>query len=68
MRKTSIITLLLIAMVMNACTKQAKDEQAEFLSVKKIHFKEYDISAILGMPADLVVLDDLVIESAHHYL
>ncbi len=61
MRITSIIILSLINLFFNGCNMQTETDYTEFLSVKKIHFDEYNIPAKLGMPVDMVVHNDFVI-------
>jgi hypothetical protein len=61
MKIPSFTTFAFIVLFFNGCNRQTEMNYAEFLSVKNIHFDEYNISVILGMPVDMVVLNDLVI-------
>ncbi len=61
MRNLFIIILFLIILFLNGCNRLTKKDYAEFQSVKTIHLNEHSIPSILGMPADMVVQNDLVI-------
>lgn len=61
MRNVSIINVFLIILFFNGCSRFKEKDYTEFQSVKTIHLNEYKVPDILGMPADMVVQNDLVI-------
>ena len=48
-------------MVLNACKTPLGTNYADFMTAKNIQLDEHNISALLGQPHDMVVVDDLII-------
>lgn len=48
-------------MVFNACNRPTATNYADFMTTKNIQLDEHNISALLGMPGDMVVVNDLII-------
>jgi hypothetical protein len=63
MKATSSLFFILIVLVFNACNSPSADysKYSDFMSVKTIQFEEHDASVLLGMPMDMLVMNDLVI-------
>ena len=59
----SFIFFILIVLVFNACnSKSGPDSKySDFMSVKNIQLEEHDVSVLLGMPMDMLVMNDLII-------
>jgi hypothetical protein len=60
MKIPSYIFLILIVLVLNACNNKSVP-YSDFVSVKNVQFEEHDVSILLGMPMDMLVMNDLVI-------
>jgi hypothetical protein len=54
-------SIFLIVLLLNSCSRQQEINYADFPSVKNISFNEHNISAMLGMPMDMVIMNDLII-------
>ena len=67
MKTPSIIFFILIVLALNACNTQSKNDSeiSEFMTVKEIRFDEHNISALLGMPMDMLLMNDLLIVLDH---
>jgi hypothetical protein len=63
MKTPSSLFFILIVLVFNACNSPSADysKYSDFMSVKNIQFEEHDASVLLGMPMDMLVMNDLVI-------
>ena len=61
MKILTVSFFVLIVMVLNACITPPETNYANFMTTKNIQLDEHNISALLGMPGDMVVLNDLII-------
>jgi len=50
-----------IVMVLNACNRPTATNYAVFMTTKNIQLDEHNISAMLGMPMDILVVNDIII-------
>jgi hypothetical protein len=64
MKTPSFILFVLISLVINAC-KSPSVQYSEFLTAKSIQFEEHDVSVLLGMPMDMLLMNDLLIVLDH---
>jgi hypothetical protein len=66
MKTPTFIFFILIISVLNACNSNSVhysdySDYSDFVTVKNIQFDEHNVSVILGMPWDMVVMNDMVI-------
>lgn len=63
MKTSSFIFFILIVLVLNACSSNSVNysDYSDFTTVKNIQFDEHNASVLLGMPMDMVVMNDLII-------
>ena len=64
MKTPSFILFIFIVLVLNAC-KRPSVHYSDFQTTKNIQFNEHDVSVLLGMPLDMLVINDLVIILDH---
>lgn len=64
MKTPSFILFVLIFLVINSC-KSPSVQYSEFLTVKNIRFDEHEVSILLGMPMDMLLMNDLLIVLDH---
>ena len=64
MKTPSSIFLILIVLVLNSCNSPSV-KYSDFMTAKNIQFEEHDVSILLGMPLDMLVMNDLVIILDH---
>jgi len=64
MKTPSFILFIFIVLVLNAC-KRPSVHYSDFQTTKNIQFNEHDVSVLLGMPLDMLVMNDLVIILDH---
>jgi hypothetical protein len=63
MKTPSLALIILTVLVLNACTSRSVDYSkiTEFNTVKEIEFEEHSVAVLLGMPMDMLIMNDLVI-------
>lgn len=64
MKTPSFILFVLISLVINAC-KSPSVQYSDFMTAKSIQFEEHDVSVLLGMPMDILLMNDLIIVLDH---
>ena len=64
MKTPSLILFVLIFLIINSC-KSPSVQYSEFLTMKNIQFDEHEVSVLLGMPMDMLIMNDLVIVLDH---
>ena len=60
MKTPYFIFFILIVLVLNACNSKSEN-YSDFMSVKNIQLEEHDVSVLIGMPMDMLLMNDLVI-------
>lgn len=60
MKTPSFIFLVLIVLVFDACNRPSV-HYSDFQTTKNIQFKEHEVSILIGMPIDMLLMNDLVI-------
>ena len=61
MKTLTISSFVLIFMILNACNKPPETNYVDFMTTKNIQLDERNISALLGVPMDMVVVNNLII-------
>lgn len=63
MKTPYFIFFILIVLVLNACNSKSEpySDYSDFMAVKNIQLEEHDVSVLIGMPMDMLVMNDLII-------
>lgn len=61
MKPLTVFFFVLIVMVLNSCNRPPATNYADFITEKNIQLDEHNISALLGQPHDMMVVNDLII-------
>ena len=54
MKTLTVFFFITIVMVINACNRPPATNYADFMTTKNIQLDEHNISALLGMPGDMI--------------
>ena len=61
MKNLTVFLFFLIVIVLNACNRPPATNNADFMTAKNIQLDEHNISALLGQPIDMLLVNDLII-------